>query len=126
MDANKMVQMYVAFRDKIATKKKEQTEELVPLNLAMAKLEAMILDELNKIGAESIRTEHGTAYKSTRTSTKVVDWAQTLAFIREHGVWELLEARVSKTAAEAVMTDMNQAIPGVNVSRETTLGVRRS
>ena len=126
MELKEWVSKYVAVRDKIATIKKAQTEQLAPYNVMLGKLEALIIDELNRIGAESIRTEHGTAYRTMRTSTKVVDWNLTLAFIREHELWELLEARVSKLAVEAIMVETNKAIPGVNVSREQTLGVRRS
>lgn len=121
-----MVEKYVALRDKVTVLKKEQTDALAPYNVAMGQLEAMMLDTLNQTGAESTRTAHGTVYKTSRTSTKVTEWGATLDFIRSKECWELLEARVSKTAAEAIIQETQQPIPGVTTSREIAIGVRRS
>lgn len=126
MTMDDAVRSYVQLRDRVAQVKKEQADTLAPFNLAMGKLEAHILDGLNQAGAESIRTVHGTAYKTTRASAKVMNWTETLDFIRTNNAWDLLEARVSKTAVEAIMTETGQAIPGVQTSREVALGVRKS
>lgn len=120
------VEKFLALRDRKATIEKRHKDELAPFNLAMAKLEGVMLDTLNANGAESMRAEAGTAYKTTRTSTKVTEWSETLKFIQAKGLWELLEARVSKTAAEAIMTETQAPIPGVTTSRETVIGVRRA
>lgn len=126
MTLDAMVDAFVRLRDKVATIKKEQTEALAPYNVAMAKLEAAMLDTLNQNNAESVRTEHGTVYKTARTSTKVTEWSATLDFIKANECWELLEARVSKTAAEAIIQETQAPIPGVTTSREIAVGVRRS
>ena len=126
MTLDQMVDAYVKLRDKVAVIKKEQTDALAPFNVTMAKLEALMLDTLNKNNAESVRTEHGTVYKTSRTSTKVTEWSATLDFIKTHNLWELLEARVSKTAAEAIIQETQAPIPGVTTSREIAIGVRRS
>lgn len=126
MTLDTMVEKYIALRDKVAIIKKEQTDALAPYNVAMGQLEAFMLDMLNQNGAESTRTAHGTVYKTTRTSTKVVDWSATLDFIKTREAWDLLEARVSKTAAEAIIQETQAPIPGVTTSREIAIGVRRS
>lgn len=121
------VEKFLALRDRKAAIEKRHKDELVPFNLAMAKLEGIMLDTLNANGVDSMRAaDIGTAYKTTRTSTKVTDWNQTLEFIRTKELWELLEARVSKTAAEAIMSETQAPIPGVTTSRETVIGVRRA
>lgn len=126
MNIEEMVSRYVKLRDRIAAKKKEHIAELAPYNLAMATLEGMMLDTLNAAGAENMRTASGTAYKATSTSTKVTDWPQTLAFIKEKEAWDLLEARVSKTAAAAIMEETQAPIPGVTTTREIVVNVRKS
>lgn len=126
MTLDQMVDAFVKLRDKVTVLKKEQTDALAPYNVAMAKLEGMMLDTLNQNGAESMRTDKGTVYKTSRTSTKVTEWSATLDFIRSKECWELLEARVSKTAAEAIIQETQQPIPGVTTSREIAIGVRRS
>lgn len=121
-----MVEKYVTLRDKKAALAKEQQEAMAPYNVALARLEAWMMDKLNVAGLDSAKTPSGTAYKSTTTSAKVMDWAATLAFIRETQVWDLLEARVSRTAVAAIMEETKQPIPGVAVTRETNVNVRRA
>lgn len=126
MNTDQLVEKYVALRDKKAEIKKRQTEELSRYDLAMSQLEAMMLDILNATGAESMRTNSGTMFKTMRTSTKVMDWSATLEFIKTNNAWDLLEARVSKVAVEAIMAETQQPIPGVATNREIVLNVRRS
>jgi hypothetical protein len=125
MAPDQMVAKFVALRDKIAEMKKRHTDELAPYNLAMGTLEAWLLDVLNTNHATSMRFDAGTPYTTTRTSVKVDEWSTVLGFIREHEAWELLEARVNKTALEAIIGDTGTNIPGVSVSRELVLNVRR-
>lgn len=126
MNTDQLVEKYVALRDKKAEIKKRQTEELSRYDLAMSQLEVMMLDILNATGAESMRTNSGTMFKTMRTSTKVMDWSATLEFIKTNNAWDLLEARVSKVAVEAIMAETQQPIPGVATNREIVLNVRRS
>lgn len=121
-----MVEKFVALRDKVAEIKKRHSEELAKYNLAMGTLEAWLLDALNKAGVDSMRAPKGTFYKTTHSSVTVNRWSQTLEYIQEHEAWELLEARVSKTAVEAIIADTGQSIPGVVISRATSLNVRRA
>ena len=126
MTMDQAVDRFVRLRNKIAEVKKEQADALNPYNLALGALEAYILDALNTSGLESARTAHGTAYKTTSTSAKVMDWTAVLGFIRDREAWDLLEARVSKTAVHAIMEEIKGPIPGVQTSTTITLGVRKS
>lgn len=121
-----MVDKFIALRDKKAELAKKHAEELAPYNLALGTLEAWMLNTLNETGLKAMRAGAGTFYTTTRTSAKVETWGDVLAYIRENEAWELLEARVSKTAVEAIMEDTQTNIPGVTVSRELVLNVRRA
>jgi hypothetical protein len=120
------IEKFVAIRDKIAEIKKRHTEELSRYNLALATLEAWLIDDLNKAGVDSMRATHGTIFKTERTSCRVSDWSATLDFIRQNEAWDLLEARVSKTAAQAIVEDIKAPIPGVVIDSEYVLNVRRA
>ncbi len=124
--SDKLVEKFIALRDKVAEIKKRHTAELAPFHVAMATLEAGMLDALNKSGAHSMRTEAGTFYTTTLTSASVQQWSEVLDFIRTKEAWELLEARVNKTAAEAIMDETKQPIPGVKITRTVNLNVRRA
>ena len=120
-----IVSNYIALRDKIADIKQVHTTQLKPYNDMLGALEAMLLDALQQTNTESMRTLAGTFYKTTHSSVKVKDWATTLAFIQDNGAWDLLEARVNKTAAEALVSDTAQGIPGVDIDRMVRVNVRR-
>lgn len=124
MTMDVMTAKYLALRRRVAEIKERHSAELAPYALVMGSLENWMLSDLNDAGVKSMRTDAGTVYTSTRTSAKVVAWSKTLDYIREHEAWELLEARVNKTAAEAVIQETGEPIPGVEVSRDTSLNVR--
>jgi len=118
------VASYVRLRDKKKALQDEHKEQLKPYNTAMEKLENWMLAKLNQDNAQSVRTDSGTVFKSMRTSASVQDWEATLGFIRENELYHLLERRVSKTAVEE-MAEQGQDVPGVQITREITVNIRR-
>ncbi len=126
MTMDKMIAKYVGLRDKKAALAKQHAEQLAPFNQTLEILEAWMLEDLQASGSESMRTENGTAYKSKRTSATVEEWAAVLKFIQDNNAWDLLERRVSKTAVQAVIDDTQQPVPGVKVTTEVTVNVRRA
>jgi hypothetical protein len=125
MTVDQLVEAYVKLRDKKEAIERAHKNQLAPYRSAMQQIEAVLLTHLNEAHLESMRAHAGTAYKTVRTSARVVRWAETLDFIREKELWELLEARVSKVAVEAVVAEMQAGIPGVEIVREVCVQVRR-
>lgn len=125
MDFDRVVAGYIKLRDKRDELRKRHTEELAPYTQTMAKLEAAMLEHMQGIGGESVRTEHGTVFKSVRRSTKVVDWNVTLPWLIEQERWDMLEARVGKDAATTYMEETGEPVPGVEYNSEVTVNVRR-
>lgn len=123
---DKLIQDYVALRDKKKAIQERHQQELLPFNSMMARVEGYMLEALNRAGIESMRGKHGTIYKSMRTSAVVRDWPLTLAFIKAHDAWHMLEARVAKNAAFEVIKETGEPIPGVETSAEVTVNVRRA
>jgi hypothetical protein len=121
---NQLVEKLLAIRAKIEELRARQRKEMEPFTNAEAYLEGRLMDVLNSAGAKSMRADAGTFYLSKHSSVKVMEWSKTLDYIRENEAWELLEARVSKTAAQAVIEHTQQAIPGVEVKSTFLLNVR--
>lgn len=119
------VDQYIKLRDKKQAIEKLHQIETAKYNNAMEYIENKLLDVLNTNGAESLRTTAGTFYKSLRTSCKVEEWPLTLHYILEHQAYDLLEHRVSKVAAAAIAEDTGQPIPGVQITQEVTVNIRR-
>lgn len=125
MTVDQLVEKYILLRDRKEAIAKRHKAELEPYGSALEKIEAVLLTHLNNAKIEAMRASSGTAYKTVRTSAKVTAWSKTLDYIREKELWELLEARVSKVAVEAIVAETQAGIPGVEIVRETCVQVRR-
>jgi len=121
---SQMIEKYIALRNKAAKIRQKHVDELTPYNEVMLRLEAAMLDHLNRTKLKSVASPAGTAFKSTSTSVTVHDWKKTLAYIVAENQWDLLEARVAKKAAETIMEETKKPIPGVQFSQATVLRVR--
>lgn len=125
LSIDQLVQGYIYLRDEKAELKKKQAEEMAPTIARMDKIEAMLLARLNEQQAESIRADHGTAYKTKRSTVKILDWASTFDYIREHELWHMLTRSLAKTAVEEFLEAQGELPPGVDISIETRVNVKR-
>lgn len=123
---DQIVGAYIKLRDQRDEVKRRQQEELSVFTEKMGKLESILLQRLNEQGAQNVKTEHGTVYRSKRTTAKVDDFEVALRFIREHEYWHCLPRSVNKTAVEDYQKETGEAFPGVTINADFTVGVRRS
>lgn len=120
------IQQYVLLRDKIKELDDAHKEKMKPFKETLDGLNSVILDLLNKSGGDSIKTKFGTAYKTTKRSASLEDADLFMTFVRDKEAWDLLERKVSLTAAEAFAAENGILPPGVKVSAMSVVGVRRS
>lgn len=125
MKLDEVVKNYIALRDRKAAIKAEYDAKAAKIDDVLDKVEAKILEYFEQSGLESIRTDTGTAYKSTRNSATVGDWDSVLAHVLETENYQLLEHRVSKKAVEEYRMANEDLPPGVNWRSEVTVNVRR-
>jgi len=126
MKLSDAVSFYIKLRDKKAQMKAEFDAKVAPLNEKMDKLEAKLLEVFNKTGMDSVKTEFGTAYTTTRSTASVADRDVFMTFIREADEWDLLEVRAAKTAVEQYRQTNNDLPPGISIREERVVNVRRS
>lgn len=126
MDINKLVDQYIQLRDKKAIIKAGYDAKVKNIEMALDKVEAVLLKHFESTGAESVKTSSGTAYKSTRTSVTVADWDSFLSYVRDEEAWELLEHRAAKKQVEEFKSANEALPPGLNYSAEVVINVRRS
>ena len=113
-------------RDRKAELKAELDAKVAPLNEKMDKLEAKLLDVFNQTGMDSVKTESGTAYTTTRVTASVADKDVFMTHVRENDDWGLLEVRASKTAIEQYRSVHSDIPPGISMREERVVNVRRS
>ena len=126
MTPAEMIDKYIKLRNKIEQIRDAHKKQLAPFAEVQAQLETRLLDHLNRHDLQSVAGADGTAFKSTQTSVTVQDWALTLEHIKSNELWDLLEARVAKTAAVQAIEEAGEPIPGVKVTQAVVVRVRAS
>ena len=126
MKLSDAVKLYIQLRDKKAELKAEYEAKVADIDEQLNKLEAKLLQVFNETGMDSVRTEFGTAYVTTRNSVSVADRDAFLSFVRETGDFSLLEVRPSRSAVPEFAAANGEPPPGVTMRTERVVNIRRS
>ena len=121
-----LIEKYVALRDKKQELEQAHKARVAQYRQVMDKIEAVIQEAFNESGAESMKTNAGTAYRSVRTSARVDDPEIFRKFVESNRAWAMMDARANKSAVEAYMDEHEAPPPGVSVTRMHTINIRRS
>ena len=120
-----MVDNYIKIRDAKTAAKKAFDGETSRMTAALVKLEGLILGKLNNEGAESIKTEHGTAYTKSRTSATVKDRDEFYKFAVVSGNLEAIDMKANAKVVRELM-QRGIEVPGVKYTETTLVGIRRA
>lgn len=123
---DELVQLFIMLRDDIAREKAAFEQKVADKKAKQSKIEGILLHRFQETGAESVRTQYGTAYKSTKKQASVADWDALLNYIKLEEAWELLTRAVSKTVVEQFVAANDDLPPGVSWREEVVIGFRRS
>lgn len=119
-----LIENYIVLRNRVTEIKERHQKEIDQFTTVMQAIENELLEHLATANLESFKSDKGTAYKQTATSAKVTDWEQALEYIKTTGRWEMLEARVAKTAALTAIEETGKPVPGVKINQAIVLRVR--
>jgi len=125
MTPQEKIAAYVRLRDQKEAIEKRHKEELAPIREWLEKIEVSLFRDLESVGADSMKTEGGTAFFSTRVSVTTADRGAFFDFVRDNGEWDLLEARPSKAAVEAYLETTGELPPGVSRRAEKVVSIHR-
>lgn len=91
------------------------------------KVRVLLLELLQRSGANSIATDYGTVYKSEKIKPSVPDWSAFYDWVMEDKArFEAIEKRVKSTFVKEYMDEHDGGLPpGVSVHREYEVNVRR-
>lgn len=126
MDVSGLARKYIELRDLVSEQERIHKESIEPYKRAMDKIERALLMHMNGVGAESVRTEFGTVYKTTKTSVTTADGELFMDYVIKNNAFELLDRRPNKTAVVSFRNERNDLPPGVNWREEVTVNIRRS
>jgi len=126
IDLDRVVSAYIKLRDKKRDLATEFEAQEAVLDTKIKTLEKALLGYCESSGAESVRTESGTFYRSIRSKYWTSDWEAMNRFIIKHEVPELLEKRVHQGNMKQFLEDHPDLLPpGLNRDSEYTVTVRR-
>jgi len=127
VDMDKLAAVYIKIRDKRATAKREFDEKDKGLEEQMQLIADEMLEACKRIGADSIKTPHGTIMRSVKSRYWTNDWDSMYTFIEEQGAFGLLEKRLHQTNMKDILAENSDLYPvGVNVENSYAIEVRRS
>lgn len=127
MKIDQLVAKYIALRDLIAAEEAEFKNTMQGKKEMLDKVENVLKQHFEETGTDTVTVRGvGTAYKTMRTSTGVADWEEVLPFIKSHGAWDMLERRVNKTAVLDYLKNAGELPPGVNMSQQVVVNIRRN
>jgi hypothetical protein len=131
IDAEKLVKVFIKMRDKRSELKRAFEAEDAAIKAKQEKIEAVLLDHLNKNKQDSARTAAGTFYRQKKTVPSASDWEAFYAWIKENDAFDALERRIKATFITDYMEEHaddpdNNLPPGVSVFTRYDVRVRKS
>lgn len=140
MNVDEVIQKYIELRDEKTEIGKRHEAELVPIGEKMRAIEAWLLAKLNQDGVNAFNTEAGTAFKTVQTSVSLADAHVFKLFIlaplaEAFGIdaaaaatmirWDVTDLRAGKKGIQDYLEHTNEVPPGVNLTQNTAVSVRR-
>lgn len=126
VNVDTVIAAYVKLRDKRAELKKAYADEDEALKTKMERLEVYLLENMQKTGTTQLGSEHGTAYQQTTMKGNCSDWPSFWSWVAETGNFDFIQKRVSVAAIQQYYEENNELPPGVNVTPELKVIVRRN
>lgn len=127
ISADKLVAAYIKMRDKRAELLREYEEQDGAIKEQMETVEGRLLELCKTVGADSLKTQHGTVIRSVKTRYWTSDWEAMHNFIMEHKMPELLEKRISQTTMRQLLDENPDMMPlGMNVDSKYSVTIRRT
>jgi hypothetical protein len=124
---DRLVAAYIKMRDKRSELLRAYEEEDEAVKVQMDMVESKLLDLCKTIGADSLKTQHGTIIRSVKTRYWTSDWEAMHKFILEHKMPDLLEKRVSQSTMKQLLEENPDIMPkGMNIDSRYAVTIRRS
>lgn len=124
--ADKLVKAYVKIRDERSKLHQEYEANDAELKEQLEMIERELLDMCKAVGADSLKTPHGTVSRKVQKRFWTNDWHSFHKFIKEHDALDLFERRISQTNMAQFLEENPDVMPqGLNVDSKYTVSVRR-
>lgn len=122
----RLLKAYVKMRDRRSQLKREYDEADGDLKKKMGLVESELLKMLNASGSDSLKVSGvGQAYLAKKVMVRATDWDAFWDYIFETRQIDLLQKRVASRAVQEIVESTGELPPGVDMSTERVVNVRR-
>jgi hypothetical protein len=123
---DKLCRAFIKIRDKRAEMKREFEDADAGLRRKQDVIRAALLDHCKEHNVDSVKTEAGTFYRTTKKRYWTSDWDSMHRFILEHEVPQFLDKRLNQGNVREFLEDNPDLLPpGLNADVEYTISVRK-
>lgn len=126
INVDTVVQAYVKLRESRSVLKKAYEEEDGVIKQKMERLETWLMTKMTETGAKQLGSDHGTAYQQTVFKGNCSDWSSFWEWLAENKRFDMVEHRVSVKTIQEYYQETGEMPPGINVSPELKVVVRKS
>jgi hypothetical protein len=126
VNVDTVVQAYIKLRDQRGVLKKAYDDEDALLKTKLEKLETWLMTQMQTTGSTQLGSPHGTAYQQTVFKGNCSDWPSFWNWLAQNGRFDMMEKRVSVKSIQEYYTESGEMPPGINVSPELRVIIRKS
>jgi len=125
-NVDELVSQYVRLRDRIKEADDAHKKKTASARELLEKLNGKMLERLNDLGGESVKTSAGTVYRTTKKSASIADGDLFRGWVIENGAYDVVDWKANANAVEDFIKAEGTPPPGVNYSQTYLVGVRRA
>lgn len=122
---DQLVKKYIMLRDKLKESDDAHKAKTKPARELLEKMNGDLLEALRVAGGDSVSTEFGTVYKTTKKSATLLDADAFRNYVISNKLWDLADWKANSTAVSDYIDANTAPPPGVNYSTTFLVGVRR-
>ena len=121
-----LVEAFVALREEKRELERNVALKIEQLDKEMEVLTSALKDLCKELGADSIRTAHGTVIRTIKTKYWTNDWSSFHRFMKDNDAFELLEKRIHQTNMKTFLEENPDLLPeGLNMDKEYAITIRK-
>ena len=126
LDDASLLKLFIGLRDRRAKRKADYEIDDSSDKEKQYGIEMEFLRRFNERGIDNVSSrEHGTAYRSTRSSVTVEDPDAFMNHVTSNEAWELLDIRAKKKNCEEYKDVHGTLVPGTKYSATQVVNFRR-
>ena len=124
--ADRLTKAYIKMRDKRAELQAEFDAKDKVIEEQMQMVEEKLMSICKELCVDSLKTPHGTVFRSVKTRYETTDWENMYKFIKEHDIPQVLTRGINTTNMKQFLDENPTLMPvGMNINNRYTVTVRR-